>query len=53
VRFWAPIVELVSDERDFPQAERHYAQALTIPLFPGMTDAQVTHVSEVVTEVLS
>lgn len=38
---------------DFPQAERHYAQALTIPLFPGMTDAQVTHVSEVVTEVLS
>jgi len=31
-------------ESDFPGAERHYAQALTIPLFPAMTDADVERV---------
>ncbi|MCX7048339.1 MAG: UDP-4-amino-4,6-dideoxy-N-acetyl-beta-L-altrosamine transaminase [Candidatus Sumerlaeota bacterium] len=31
-------------EGDFPEAEKHYEQALTIPLFPGMSDADVAHV---------
>ncbi len=38
---------------DFPEAERHYAQALTIPLYPGLSDDQVARVSEVVREVLA
>jgi len=27
-------------EGDFPAAESYYRRAVTIPLFPGMTDAQ-------------
>lgn len=33
-----------SREGQFPGAERHYAQALTIPLFPAMSDADVVRV---------
>lgn len=29
---------------DFPAAERYYAQALSIPLFPALTEAQQQHV---------
>ncbi len=31
-------------EGDFPGAERHYAQTLTIPLFPAMSDGDVERV---------
>jgi len=31
-------------EGDFPGAERHYARALTIPLFPAMSDGDVERV---------
>ncbi len=37
---------------DFPNAERHYDRALTIPLFPGMTDQQVQQVIDAVKSVL-
>ncbi|KHL73898.1 spore coat protein, partial [Pseudomonas putida] len=29
---------------DFPQAESYYAQALSLPMFPELTDAQQDHV---------
>lgn len=29
---------------DFPQAERYYAQALSLPLYPDLTEAQQLHV---------
>lgn len=38
---------------DFPNAERHYAQALTIPLFPAMSDEDVGRVIDAVREVLT
>ncbi|MBC7804177.1 MAG: UDP-4-amino-4,6-dideoxy-N-acetyl-beta-L-altrosamine transaminase [Candidatus Parcubacteria bacterium] len=31
--------ELGFQDGNFPQAEQHYASALTLPLFPGLTDA--------------
>jgi UDP-4-amino-4,6-dideoxy-N-acetyl-beta-L-altrosamine transaminase len=37
---------------DFPQAEKHYEQALTIPLYPAMTDADVGRVIVAIHEVL-
>ena len=33
---------------DFPGAEKHYARALTIPLFPAMSDDEVGRVIEAV-----
>lgn len=35
---------------DFPAAEAVSAAAITLPLFPGMTDDEVAHVAETVTE---
>jgi dTDP-4-amino-4,6-dideoxygalactose transaminase len=29
---------------DFPEAEAYYAQAISLPLFPAMTDAQQDYV---------
>lgn len=28
------------DAADYPEAERYYAEAVTLPIFPGLTDAQ-------------
>ena len=36
----------------FPVADRYFAGAVTLPLFPGMTDAQVDRVTQVVKRVL-
>lgn len=36
----------------FPVADRYFAGAVTLPLFPGMTDAQVERVAQVLREVL-
>jgi dTDP-4-amino-4,6-dideoxygalactose transaminase len=37
---------------DFAVASRYYAGAVTLPLFPGMTDAEVDRVAAVVREML-
>lgn len=37
---------------DFPVAEAYYDAAITLPLFPAMTDRDVEDVCEIVTEVL-
>lgn len=37
---------------DFPEAERYYDEALTLPLFPSMSDAQQERVIETLHEVL-
>jgi UDP-4-amino-4,6-dideoxy-N-acetyl-beta-L-altrosamine transaminase len=39
-------------EGDFPGAERHYSEALTIPLFPGLSDADFDRVVAALREVL-
>lgn len=38
---------------DFPVASREYERMISLPLYPAMTDAQVTHVIDSVTEVVS
>jgi dTDP-4-amino-4,6-dideoxygalactose transaminase len=37
---------------DFPVASRYFAGAITLPLFPGMTDSQVDRVAAVVRDTL-
>ena len=38
---------------DFPEAERYYAEAISLPIFSGMTDAQHQRVHETLTATLS
>lgn len=38
---------------DFPEAERFYRDAITLPLYPGMTQADQDHVVEALRQVLS
>lgn len=38
---------------DFPAAERYYAQALSLPLFPGMTEAEQDRVVQVLGQALA
>lgn len=38
---------------EFPVAERYYAGAVTLPLFPGMTPAEVEYVANVLASVLA
>jgi len=38
---------------DYPRAERYYSRAITLPLFPAMTDEDVEYVVEAVQEVVS
>lgn len=38
---------------DFPQAERYYAEAISLPLFPAMTEAQQDQVVAALKEALS
>jgi UDP-4-amino-4,6-dideoxy-N-acetyl-beta-L-altrosamine transaminase len=38
---------------DYPEAERYYAQAISLPLFPGLSDTDQDHVIRSLTEVLS
>nr|VFK27760.1 MAG: UDP-4-amino-4,6-dideoxy-N-acetyl-beta-L-altrosamine transaminase [Candidatus Kentron sp. MB] len=43
--------EMGFKEEDFPEAERYYAEAITLPLYPGLTKTEqdeVIHVLEVV-----
>jgi perosamine synthetase len=37
---------------DFPAAERHYAEALTIPLYPSLTDGEVGRIIAALKEVV-
>jgi len=37
---------------DFPEAEKYYTEAISIPLFHGMTDEQQTEVIKQLTHVL-
>jgi len=37
----------------FPESERYYAEAITLPIFPGMTDAQQDRVVDTLKECLS
>jgi dTDP-4-amino-4,6-dideoxygalactose transaminase len=41
-----------SRQGEFPVADRYFAGAVTLPLFPGMTDAEVDRVAGVLHEVL-
>jgi dTDP-4-amino-4,6-dideoxygalactose transaminase len=36
----------------FPIADRYFAGAVTLPLFPGMTDAQVDRVADVLCRIV-
>ncbi len=40
-------------EGDFPQAERYYSEALTLPLFPDLTDEQQEYVVEQLLQAIS
>jgi dTDP-4-amino-4,6-dideoxygalactose transaminase len=47
--YWA---EQCSSQGKFPVADRYFAGAVTLPLFPGMTAAEVARVASVLREVL-
>lgn len=34
------------DEDDFPQAERYYSEAITLPMYPGLTESDQNYVVE-------
>lgn len=38
---------------DFPVAERYYSEAITLPLYPSMSDEQQDHVVRAITEALA
>ena len=38
---------------DFPVAERHFERSISLPIWPGMTDAQVHRVTSTVLDILS
>lgn len=38
---------------DFPAAERYYAEAISIPMYPGLETHQLDHVSEVLKDALA
>jgi UDP-4-amino-4,6-dideoxy-N-acetyl-beta-L-altrosamine transaminase len=38
---------------DFPEAERYYAEALSLPMYPGLTECEQDHVVSVLHEVLA
>lgn len=40
-------------EGDFPNAEQYYSGAITLPLFPAMTDEQQSFVAETLDQILS
>lgn len=39
-------------EGDFPECERYYQEAITLPLFPEMTDFEQDHISKALREIL-
>jgi dTDP-4-amino-4,6-dideoxygalactose transaminase len=41
-----------SEPSDFVVADRYFAGAVTLPLFPGMTDAQVDRIADIVHQIL-
>ena len=45
--YYAHMTEVSYKVEDYPNAETYYRQALSIPLYPAMTDAQVEKVIEV------
>jgi UDP-4-amino-4,6-dideoxy-N-acetyl-beta-L-altrosamine transaminase len=49
---WQPVYVSRYGPQHFPQAEAWYARELSIPMFPSLTDAQVTRVSDGVAAVL-
>jgi dTDP-4-amino-4,6-dideoxygalactose transaminase len=43
-----PLARFVTDRRSFPVADRYARECLSLPIFAGMTDAQLKRVCEVV-----
>ncbi|GAA2210768.1 UDP-4-amino-4,6-dideoxy-N-acetyl-beta-L-altrosami ne transaminase [Nonomuraea monospora] len=51
--YWHPVFEDLGYRRGLcPQAEAYYAQELSLPLFPGLTDGQQEHVVETLAGIL-
>jgi dTDP-4-amino-4,6-dideoxygalactose transaminase len=46
-------LQLGFDWGQFPVAEQYYRQALSLPLYPGLSDAQQDQVVQALQEVLS
>jgi len=40
------------DEGDFPEAERYYAEAITLPIYPGLEESQQDRVVDALREAL-
>ena len=38
---------------DFPQASQYYSEAISLPMYPGLTESQQDRVISVLTEVVS
>ncbi len=44
--------ELGFEEGEFPEAEKYYSEAITLPLYPSMTDLQQDHVVQSLSDAL-
>ncbi|MFB4283041.1 DegT/DnrJ/EryC1/StrS family aminotransferase [Nonomuraea sp. MTCD27] len=52
--YWHPVFEDLGYRRGLcPEAESYYAEELSLPLFPALTDAQQEHVVETLTGILA
>jgi dTDP-4-amino-4,6-dideoxygalactose transaminase len=52
--YWHPVFADLGYRRgQCPNAEQYYAQEISLPLFPDLTDAQVDHVSEIIRRFLT
>jgi UDP-4-amino-4,6-dideoxy-N-acetyl-beta-L-altrosamine transaminase len=51
--YWHPVYADLGYQRGLcPVAEQFYEEELSLPMYPGLTDSQVDHVSDLVQEVL-
>ena len=37
---------------DFPESENYYQQAITLPLYVGLTEQQVDYITQTISEIL-
>jgi len=48
-----PFYEAIGfDERNFPESERYYSEAITLPMYPELSNNQIQYISSVLEEAL-
>ena len=48
-----PFYEAIGfDERNFPESERYYSEAITLPMYPELSNNQIKYISSVLEKAL-